>query len=276
MLANEVIGIIRRRLMTEDDMTTKPTARNTRKKSVPPGASAAGEEVSAQRLPSARSAPIRRAILEAAVGLFSERGYSGTNLQDVADVLGMSRTGLYYHFSSKESLLYALAEEITSAALQVAEAAEQHAHDDPAQALRDMTARNIRWMLTHGQLFRVLDRSEGDLPEDLRERHNRSKRALLDKVVGLIDRGIRVGQFRPVDSRVAAFSLIGMANWTVWWFKPDGRISADTVVEQMTEATMRIVMRPDAYRSRSDQLQDVLRTIDEDLAQLKMLIKDNG
>lgn len=237
--------------------------------------SAQTEGVSSEpRQPSARSAPIRRAILDAAINLFAERGYSGTNLQDVADVLGMSRTGLYYHFPSKESLLHALVEEITAAPLQVAHTVQALAEENPAEALREMMSHSVRWILTHGPLFRVLDRSESDLPDDLRKRHNRAKRATLNAVVGLIERGMHIGQFRPVDPKIMAFAMIGMANWTVWWFKPEGRISIETVVNQLTDGMLRLVLRTDAHRTRSDQVNDALRILGEDLAHLKILIND--
>jgi AcrR family transcriptional regulator len=253
-------------------MNTKSGASRSRKaerrKSVVELNAAAGE----QRQPSARSAPIKRAILDAAINLFAECGYSGTNLQDVADAMGMSRTGLYYHFPSKESILHALVEEIASAPLQNAKAVEELSHRNPAEALREFMSHNVRWILTHGLLFRVLDRSEGDLPEELRVRHNKYKRATLNSVVTLIERGILIGQFRPVDPKIAAFSMIGMANWTVWWFKPEGRIGIESVVNQLTEAMLQTVLRTDSHRSRSDQVQDVLRVLTEDLAHLKILI----
>src|ERR1700692_2071070 len=56
---------------------------------------------------------VRKALLDTAAALFAERGFGGTNLRDIADALGMSRPGLYYHFPSKEKLLEAIVEEVT-------------------------------------------------------------------------------------------------------------------------------------------------------------------
>jgi AcrR family transcriptional regulator len=52
----------------------------------------------------ARSAATRRRIIEAAVDLFSERGYPGTGLGDIIDRAEMTKGALYYHFDSKEAL----------------------------------------------------------------------------------------------------------------------------------------------------------------------------
>jgi AcrR family transcriptional regulator len=57
----------------------------------------------------------RHRILHAARELFVERGYAGTSVRDIAEHLGMTKGALYYHFSSKEDLLYALLEPLLEA-----------------------------------------------------------------------------------------------------------------------------------------------------------------
>jgi AcrR family transcriptional regulator len=47
-------------------------------------------------------------ILVAALELFSEHGFEGTTLQQIADRLGVTKAALYYHFRSKDELLSAL------------------------------------------------------------------------------------------------------------------------------------------------------------------------
>ena len=56
---------------------------------------------------------LRRTVLEAAAELFAHRGFGGTNLQDIADALELSRPALYYYFKSKEEMLSSLLEEVT-------------------------------------------------------------------------------------------------------------------------------------------------------------------
>lgn len=52
----------------------------------------------------ARSEATRRRIIDAAVELFRERGYPGTNLGDIIERAEMTKGALYYHFDSKEAL----------------------------------------------------------------------------------------------------------------------------------------------------------------------------
>jgi AcrR family transcriptional regulator len=52
----------------------------------------------------------RERILEVARELFTEQGYDGTSLREIADRLGFTKAALYYHFQSKEEILLALLE----------------------------------------------------------------------------------------------------------------------------------------------------------------------
>lgn len=47
----------------------------------------------------------RKAILEAALDVFAERGYRGTSLTEIATRVGMTQPGLLHHFGTKEDLL---------------------------------------------------------------------------------------------------------------------------------------------------------------------------
>ena len=52
----------------------------------------------------------RDAALDAARRLFTERGYDGTSMRDIAGAVGLTGPALYYHFPSKDSLLAALSQ----------------------------------------------------------------------------------------------------------------------------------------------------------------------
>ena len=61
---------------------------------------------------------------------------------------------------------------------------------------------------------------------------------LLGYVSGVIDRGIESGQFRPVDSAVAALGLMGMVSSMHQWFEPGGRYTVGDLVEIWSDLTL--------------------------------------
>lgn len=54
-----------------------------------------------------RTTDTRDRIIEVAIATFTERGYSATTLQEIADRLGLTKAALYYHFASKDELVRA-------------------------------------------------------------------------------------------------------------------------------------------------------------------------
>src|SRR5215210_270701 len=56
----------------------------------------------------AQSARSRRALVDAATTLFAERGYRDTSVQAIGERAGVSRGSIFWHFGSKEGLLWAV------------------------------------------------------------------------------------------------------------------------------------------------------------------------
>lgn len=55
-----------------------------------------------------RSERSRQQILDAALKLFSHRGYGATSVRDIAEAAGLSKGNVYHHFSDKETIFRAL------------------------------------------------------------------------------------------------------------------------------------------------------------------------
>lgn len=49
-------------------------------------------------------------IITISAKLFAEKGYDKTSMQDIVDALGMSKGGIFHHFSSKEDIFNAVME----------------------------------------------------------------------------------------------------------------------------------------------------------------------
>jgi AcrR family transcriptional regulator len=54
------------------------------------------------------AASTKERILDAALDLFTEKGFDGTSLREIAERLGVTKAALYYHFASKDDILMAL------------------------------------------------------------------------------------------------------------------------------------------------------------------------
>jgi len=54
---------------------------------------------------------VRTRLLKAAVRVFDRKGYSAASVREVAEMAGVTKPAVYYHFGSKEGLLIAILEQ---------------------------------------------------------------------------------------------------------------------------------------------------------------------
>lgn len=76
-----------------------------------------GTRVRRSHAPERRGEHTRERILDAAEGLFADRGFEGTTLRDVAGRVGIRTPSLYNHFPSKEALYAAVLERVVEPVL---------------------------------------------------------------------------------------------------------------------------------------------------------------
>jgi TetR/AcrR family transcriptional repressor of mexJK operon len=95
--------------------------------------------------PAPRAQERRRAILQAALHVFGEKGYDGASMDDVAQATGLSKGALYGYFSGKDDLLAAVIENapvfsLVEEALAVAPRSVDRSGELPAARTRDALA----------------------------------------------------------------------------------------------------------------------------------------
>jgi AcrR family transcriptional regulator len=190
------------------------------------------------RAGTARRELVENEMYEHATRLFAERGFAGTSLQDIADALGITRPALYYYVAK-------LVTEVTDGPLGELTALVAQPGLDAVDKLRGIVSIIVVRRATQPARFRLLIRSEAELPAELGAAYDESRRAVLKTVAGVIEEGVRAGRFRPVDSRVAALGVLGMCNWVAWWFHPDGRDGVESVAAQLSDMALGALQRGD-------------------------------
>ncbi|MEU0791083.1 TetR/AcrR family transcriptional regulator [Amycolatopsis sp. NPDC005961] len=226
---------------------------------------------SREKATTARRELVENELYEHATRLFAERGFAGTSLQDIADALGITRPALYYYVKSKEELLAKLVTEVTNGPLE--ELTELVARDlDPVAKLRGIVEIIVGRRVRQPERFRLLIRSEAELPAALTEAYDEGRRAVLKTIAGVVEDGVRVGRFRPVDARVAALGVLGMCNWVAWWYHPGGRDTAEVVVEQLADMAVGALQRADQHVLDGEGPAAALKMLRQDLDHLERIL----
>lgn len=193
---------------------------------------------------SSRRRLIESEIYEQATRLFAEKGFAGTSLQDIADAMGMTRPALYYYVKNKDELLAQLVTEITQGPAESAASIAYSEELTPTEKLRALVFDTASRQAHHGARFRLVIRSEAELPPKLADAHMTAKRQVLEGYCHVVDEGIRSGEFRPGTTRTVALAAIGMSNWVAWWFRPDSQQSVEEVAEEIASLAVSMLAQP--------------------------------
>lgn len=181
----------------------------------------------------------RDRIVQEAVKLFYENGFTGTTLDDIAAELGVTKPFIYTHFRSKVELLAALCQPTIEMSLEaVANAAESTG--TPTERLRRAMTDFARVVLQRQANIAIFFREEKNLsPEALAEIN--ALRRKFDRVLsGLLREGVAAGEFRIPDISVAALALGGMISWAYTWHRPEGRLALDDVCAALADLALRM------------------------------------
>ncbi len=149
-------------------------------------------------------------ILDAAEGLFADKGFAATTIKDIATAASCNSALLYYYFTDKEGLYRAVLERLVQRIIAMGTAALAEEHD-PALAIRAILAGQARLMQQHPAAIRLIGRellggNTSRSGEPIRQLAAR----LFTRLCATIRRGQETGVFRAdVDARFAAISLIG-------------------------------------------------------------------
>jgi AcrR family transcriptional regulator len=221
--------------------------------------------------PHARRDLVEAQILEHATRLFAERGFAATSLQDIAEATGLTRPALYHYVRNKDDLLSRLVEELTEGPAEELHRINADTDRAPVDRLRDMAHAVALRIARSPERFRLLIRSEAELPESLADVYTRGRRRVLREFTSVIEEGISLGQLRPVDSRVAALGIIGMCNWVAWWHRPGQ--GDDTVAGQLAEMALASLAEADHRAVEGEGPARAVSLLRQDLDYLERLLR---
>jgi len=162
-------------------------------------------------------------ILLHATEVFYEKGYEGASMRDLARSSGMSLSGLYHYFESKEKLLYLIQKHTFST---IVERLRERLDEvsDPEQRIRVFILNHLEYFLANRKAMKVLSHEAEVLKNGFGAEIAAIKREYYRICVGLLD-DFKLAKRLEFSSRMAVLSLFGMMNWIYTWYNP--RIDAD-------------------------------------------------
>ncbi len=153
---------------------------------------------------------LREQILTTAKSMFIQQGYHGLAMRQISEALGVSKAALYYHFKDKEELFLAILtsylNDIESLLDRIL--AEQASNRDRigmfvAVVLRQPAEQRAVIRLASQELAQLSTAARKDFDKLYRQK-------FIGKLVRIFQRGVDSGEFRPLQTEVATWALMGI------------------------------------------------------------------
>jgi AcrR family transcriptional regulator len=182
-------------------------------------------------------------IIETAVKLFYDRCFDAISVNDIASTVGITKAGIYHFIKNKEYLLY----QIINYGLDLLESEVMKpakSIKDPEERIRFIFANHLRIITGEHKEYQVAIHERNTLSPEYQNKIILRKRKYLDFVIDTLTELKEEKQTRDIDVTSAAFALLGMINWFYQWYKAEGRLSEQKLIDDMVNLFFNGFLKP--------------------------------
>ena len=167
----------------------------------------------------------RQQILEAAVKLFSIKGYHATTLRELSKESGITLGNLYDYISTKEDILYIINEKATHAVME-AISKKNEGELSPVEKLEQLITSGLEVVNKYQDLVLIIYQESHAMRKEVLYTLLKGERGHLEQYEKIITEGIKKGYFRPVNVRLLA-NMIKMLTdlWVIRRWDLKGNVS---------------------------------------------------
>jgi len=180
-------------------------------------------------------------ILRGAAAAFRDKGYAATSVRDIARRLSMAPGNLYYYFRNKQEILYFCQDYSLEVLLREARSIVR---------LPVPAEEKVR-RLVRAQVLCMLDELHGSAGHiEFHAMPKRSLRRIIGRrdeyegmVRGVVEEGVRSGQFAPCDPKLVTLAILGAVNWTARWYRAEGERPPEAIAVAFADYLVRGLRR---------------------------------
>jgi len=185
-------------------------------------------------------APTAERIRNAALVLFSAKGFAATGIRELAEAAGLSSASLYHHMGTKDDLLIEIMKEGHARLTDTAQNALSDA-DRPEARLARLVQVHVVMHAVYNLECRVIDTEVRSLDTIARKdvvAMRDSYEALWSETLAA---GLHEETFQIADVRLATLALIDLCTGVAAWFRTGGDLDAFTVAAHHVDLALSMV-----------------------------------
>jgi len=173
---------------------------------------------------------MKATIKAVSIDLFFKKGYFATSISDIAKGSGIQKASIYYHYASKEDLLYQILkstmDDLTT-----------HLKDRLA-AVTNVEARMRTAVRAHVRFHLERQKENFIANSELRGLTAEHYRAIVQKrneyetiFQDLIRQGTAEGVFADVDVKILSYAILTLCTAGATWYNPGGRLTVGEIAD---------------------------------------------
>ena len=180
-------------------------------------------------------------LIDVAIELFAANGFKGTSIRDIAGLTGMTVSTIYYYFGNKDGLLSAILEHSSKHIVEKLRAV--CAMDlEPLERFKELVRTHLGLVEVHKKEAKIFFLDE----EQLSPEGNKLNKQLQIDILGLYRSELEAmksaGHIHYKNLTILAFNILGIINWHLRWYRPEGRLTLDQINQEVLIFILRGVL----------------------------------
>ncbi|WLR47896.1 TetR/AcrR family transcriptional regulator [Halobacillus litoralis] len=174
------------------------------------------------------------------IELFGKKGFQATSIQDIVEANGVTKGTFYYYFKNKEDVLVHIHQSFIDHLLDGQEKIitnESLSNCEKLYRIVELLISNIR---TNGHSALVFFQEMRHLSEEKTAIILPKRQQIQVNIQKVLEKGMEAGEFKKdVRADMLSYAVLGMANWSYFWYEPDGEVDEKT----LTDLYMRLIFK---------------------------------
>ncbi|MBI5416899.1 TetR/AcrR family transcriptional regulator [Candidatus Poribacteria bacterium] len=155
----------------------------------------------------------RKAILKAALNIFSRKGYHNTVIDDIAIQADIGKGTIYRYYKNKQSLFLAIIESNLDEIKEQILNSKCTGGNDVIGNMKKCVEIYLKYFEKNKSFYNILLHEKSEFKHEAFLRHRKKQIFLFEP---LVQQGIAEGKIKPLDSKSLTYALLGMMDAVIW------------------------------------------------------------
>ena len=180
---------------------------------------------------------MRERLLDAAVRVFSKKGFYKASMDDIASEAGAAKGTLYYYFKNKSELFKTVVVEGIDFLVEDLKNMVNNSNDSIENIIKSIIKKNIDFYLEYYELsYIVLNEITNGIDDDVLIEIKNSKDRYINFIAALLQDGYNEGIIRYSDFNMISAGIIGMINGICkYYFENASCVDRNCMVEHAAD-----------------------------------------